>query len=285
MQTVQNMRLSNLAHIIGQPNSTGENALLRLIFGEGYRQEQNFEPITVTLLNILQPITVGREQTGLLVYTYYTNRGYGAMEFIRPPDIVDLTLSPDNIHLMVRRASDLQPVEIYNLQSGILEHTYFQTEPDLDGQHILSFDRNGMTIITDFERINVETGEKQLLDSGYTTTFQNYFFSADSRQIITLNGEDWRSWDVATGQNIQRETLKLSGEIVASSPDARRYLTRSSTQQGEVFEIVEVGIPEHRKIVIPPLDGRSIENHCPQCGLAKLFSGLCFYPNQWALSR
>lgn len=263
LQNVQKMRLSSLAHIIGQPNSTGENALLRLIFGEGYRQEQNYEPTTVTLLDILQPITVGREQMGLLVYTYYTNHGYGAMEFIRPVDIVDMVLSPDNIHLMVRRASNLQPIEIYNLQTGILEHSYFPTEPDHDGQHILSFDRNAATIITDFERINVQTGDTQLLESGYTTAFQNYYFTDNSSQIITLNGEDWRLWDIATGQNIQRETLNLFGTIVDSTPDARRYLTHINTEQGETYEIVEVGIPEHRKITIPPLDGRSIETIIP----------------------
>ncbi len=263
LQNVQKMRLSNLAHIIGKPNNTGESALLRLIFGEGYRQDQDFEPTTVTLLDILEPITVGREQMGVLVYTYYTRRGYGVMEFIRPVDIVDMTLSPDNIHLMVRRGSNLQPLEIYNLQTGILEHTYFPTEPDPDGRHVFSFDHSGTTIITDFERIGTQTGEKQVLDSGYTNGFQRTFFSDDSRSLITLNDNDWRLWDIATGQNIERERLNLRGDIVASSPDARRYLTRYTSQQGDVFEISRVGVAERRSITIPALEGRAIESIVP----------------------
>ncbi len=265
LQAVKAMRLSNIARIIGDPNSTGENPLLRLILGDEYRQYQSYEPITVTILDILDPVTVGYEQMGLLVYTFYTNRGYGAMEFIRPVDIVDMELSPDNAHLLVRSASNLQPLELYDLDTGLLEHTYFPAEPDFDGSHTLSFNATGTEIITDFERINVQTGESSVLETAYTSGFQNYAFSADSQNLITMNGSDWRLWDVTTGKPLDRQQLNLVGNVIASSPDARRYLTQYNNGQGETFEISEVGIPERRSITIPPFEGRSIETiiHSP----------------------
>src|SRR5262249_21197213 len=48
-----------------------------------------------------------------------------------------------------------------------------------------------------------------------------------------------------------------------SSLDARRYLTEFSTDQGEVYEIAEVGVSERRSITIPVLPGRSIESITP----------------------
>lgn len=265
LQALQGMRLSNVSRIIGMPNSTGENALLRLILGEQYRQYQGYEPITVTLLDILDPITLGREQMGLLVYTFYTNRGYGAMEFIRPVDIVDMELSPDNVHLLVRRASGLQPLELYNLDTGLLEHTYFPAEPDFDGSHTLSFNADGTEIITDFERINVGTAESKVLETAYTSGFQNYVFSNDSQNLITLNGNDWRMWDIATGKPLDRQNLNLVGNVIASSPDSRRYLTQYNNGQGDIFEIVEVGVTQRRTFTIPPFEGRSVETivHSP----------------------
>ena len=263
LATMQGFQLSKLARIIGQPDSVGGNPLLSLIFGEDYQDYQGYQPITVTLLDILEPVTVGREQMGLLVYTFYPDRGYGVMEFVRPVDIVDMALHPENNQLMVRRASGLQPIELYNLNSGLLEHTYFPAEPDVEGRQTFAFNRDGRTILTDFQRFDSATGSDVLLEPDYTGSFEQYFFSQDSRQIITLNGSDWRVWDIATGAVIQRETLNLRGSIVDSSPDARRYLTQFSTEAGEVFEIVEVGNDQRPSITIPTLPGRSFDAIVP----------------------
>ena len=262
-QALQGMSLSNISRMVGKPNDVGENPLLRLIFGEGYRQYQNYEPSTVTLLDILDPVTVGREQMGMLVYTFYTNQGYGVMEFIRPVDIVDMELSPDNSRLLVRRASGRQPLELYNLDTGLLENTYFPTEPDSDGSHTLSFNADGTQIITDFERINVASGESTVLETAYTSGFQNFLFSNDSQNLVTVNGSDWRLWDVNTGKPVDRQQLNLVGNVIASSPDARRYLTQYNNGQGDTFEIVEVGVADRRRITIPPFEGRSVETIVP----------------------
>ncbi|MBZ0281619.1 MAG: hypothetical protein K8L97_12840, partial [Anaerolineae bacterium] len=263
LEDLQGMQLSKLARIIGEPNSTGENPLLRLIFGADYRDYQGYQPMTVMLLDILEPITVGREQMGLLIYIFYPDRGYGVVEFIRPIDIVDMALHPEDNQLMVRRASGLQPIEIYNLDTGLLEDSYFPAEPDSQGQHILAFNQNGSVIISDFQRFDAQSGDGNVLDPDYTSGFEQYFFSDDSQQLITLRGSNWRAWDITTGQVAQTETLHLRGNIVDASPDARRYLTRFSTDSGEVFEIVEVGIDQRRSITIPNLPGWGVEAVVP----------------------
>lgn len=260
---MQGMQLSKLARIIGEPNSTGDNPLLRLILGDGYRSYQGYQPMTVMLLDILEPITVGQEQMGMLIYTFYPERGYGVVEFIRPVDIVDMTLHPEDNQLMVRRASGLQPIEVYNLDTGLLEKTYFPAEPDSQGQHTLAFNQNGSAIVSDFERFDTQSGDGIVLEPDYTSGFDRYFFSDDSQQLITLQGNRWRAWDIATGQVVQDETLNLRGDIVDSSPDARRYLTRFSTDVGEVFEIVEVGVNERRSITIPNVPGQGFDAIVP----------------------
>ncbi|MEO8606757.1 MAG: hypothetical protein ABI690_02665 [Chloroflexota bacterium] len=263
LATMQGFQLSKLARIIGEPDSVSENPLLRLIFGDDYQDYQGYEATTVTLLDILEPVTVGREQMGMLVYTFHPDEGYGVMEFIRPVDIVDMALDPEGNHLMVRRASGLQPIELYDLNTGLLEHTYFPAEPDAKGGQTFAFNQDGSAILSDFQRFDTATGSDVLLEPDYTRSFEQYFFSQDSRQIITLNGSDWRVWDIATGEVIQRETLNLRGNIVDSSPDARRYLTEYTTDAGEVFEIVEVGSDQRPNITIPTLPGRSFDAIVP----------------------
>jgi hypothetical protein len=260
---MQGFQLSNVSRIIGQPNDLGDNPLLRLIFGEAYRSYQRYEPTTVMLLDILEPVTVGREQMGLLVYTFYPERGYGVMEFIRPANIVNMVLHPDRNRLLIRRAAILQPLELYNLDTGLLEHSYFPAELDADGRHTLAFNGDGSVILSDFQRFDTRSGEDVLLEPDYTGAFEQYFFSNNSQQIITVNGTDWRAWDIPTGQVVQREELRLRGSVVDSSPDARRYLTRFSTNEGEVFEIVEVGLNHRPRLTIPNLPGRGIETIIP----------------------
>ncbi|MBZ0287717.1 MAG: hypothetical protein K8I30_08885, partial [Anaerolineae bacterium] len=263
LTNIQGVQLSKLARIIGEPDSLKENPLLRLIFGDDYQSYQGYQPITVMLLDILEPVTVGREQMGLLVYTFYPGRGSGVMEFVRPVDIVDMVLHPDDNRLMVRRASSSQPIELYDLTTGLLERSYFPGEPDFEGRHTFAFNGDGSIILSDFQRFNMASGEGVLLDPDFTSGFDQYFFSADSRQLITLRGSEWRVWDVATGQVVQQQELNLRGSIIDSSPDARRYLTQYSTDAGEVFEIVEVGSSQRQSVTIPNLSGHSIDTIVP----------------------
>ncbi len=263
IRDMNGLQFSKLARIIGEPNSQNENSFLRLLFGEDYRAQHNYQPLTVILLDILQPLTVTPDQMGLLVYTFNESSASGVIEFVRPQDVQQMVLHPDNKHLMVRRASGLQPIEVYNLETGGLEQTYFPSEPDSGGSHILAYNATGTEIITDFQRFDANTGEVILEDINYTSGFQQFYFTQDNRRIVTLNGDDWRVWDTETGEIIQRERVILQGNVLQQSPDADRYLTRYGTIDGEVMEIVKVGQNERQSITIPYLPGRSIESIIP----------------------
>jgi len=273
------LHLSKLARIIGETNSERENSFLRLLFGDNYREQQNYQPLTVILLDILQPLTVTNDQMGLLVYTFNEATATGVIEFVRPQDIQQMVLHPDNTHLMVRRASGLQPIEVYNLDSGILEQTYFPSEPDSGGSHILAYNATGSEIITDFQRFDANSGEVILQDINYTSGFQQFYFTQDNRRVVTLNGDDWRMWDINTGETIQRERVIVQGNVLAQSPDADRFLTRYTTPDGEVMEIVKVGQNERQSVTIPYLPGRSIESIIPSSDWQNYFVVYSANPN------
>lgn len=257
------LQFGKLARTIGEANSQRENSFLRLLFGEGYRAQHNYEPLTVILLDILQPLTVPADQMGLLVYTFNEATASGVIEFVRPQDVQQMVLHPDNKRLMVRRAAGLQPIEIYNLDTGGLEQTYFPSEQDSGGRHILAYNATGSEIITDFQRFDANTGKVILEDIHYTSGFERFYFTQDNRRIVTLNGDNWRVWDTETGEIIQRERVILQGSVLAQSADADRFLTRYSTSDGEVMEVVKVGQNERQNITIPSLPGRSIESIIP----------------------
>jgi hypothetical protein len=117
--------------------------------------------------------------------------------------------------------------------------------------------------VTDFQRFDTASGSNVLLDPDYTSGFEQYFFSEDSRQMITLRGNDWRVWDIATGEVIQREELNLRGSIVDSSADAADTSRALQPTPVKFFEIAEVGVNQRRSITIPALAGRSFERSRP----------------------
>ncbi len=263
LSQMEGLKFGKMATLIGEGNSTGENALLRLLFGGGYRQYRNYAPTSIMLIDMLQPLTVSPDQMGFLIYSFDESAGRGVLEFVRPQDTLQMVLHPDNTRLMVRRASGAQPIEVYNLKTGVLERSFYPAEPDFDGSHTLAYNADGSAIITDFQRFDAATGETLLLEQDYTTGFDQYFFTEDSRKIITFNGSDWRLWDIETGNIIRRETLNLRGFVLDYTPDPLRYLTQFNDGRGEVIEIVEAGMDERRQTLIPARADRSIENIIP----------------------
>ncbi|MBI5670504.1 MAG: WD40 repeat domain-containing protein [Chloroflexi bacterium] len=263
IEAMQGLGLSNLARILGAPVTQRENSLLRLLFGDDYIAYQGFPKLTVMLVDILEPLTVSADQMGLLVYTFNEERSSGMLEIVRPPDVQQMVLHPDRTRLLVRRASGLQPIEVYNLDTGVLEQSYFPAEPDSGGSHLLAYTLDGKTILTDFQQFDADSGESITLDPRYTSGFERFFFSADSQQLVTIRGAEWRLWDIETGDILQEATIRLNGSIMAQSPDAFRFLTRVSSNSGEVIEITDVAADERRRFTIPDLSGRSIENIIP----------------------
>jgi WD40 repeat protein len=260
---VENMLLSDQARIIGAPLSRENNSFLRLLFGGDYRSNWNYHPLTVMLIDILNPITVDQEQMGLLVYTFDDAAGYGMLEFLRPDDVHQMALHPDGAHLMVRRASGDQPIEVYNLDTGVLELTIHPLLPDPDGRRILAYNAAGDVIVSDFERFDAETGDVLYEDPHYFASPDSYTFLPDSRSIVTISGSNWWLWDIETGEVIRREKVNLRGSVIGTSPDAQRYLTRIDGGENTSVEIANVSTELRRSVAIENLPGRSIENIIP----------------------
>ncbi len=258
MPALQDLILSDQARIIGQPNSREVNSLLRLLLGDNYLASWNYHPITVYLLDILQPVTVSKDQMGVLVYILDEQTGRGSLDFVRPLDVLHMALHPEDTHFLARRASGSQPVEVYHLDSGVLETTITPALHDLENNHVLAYNATGSTILSDFQRFDARTGAVVYEDLSYNYGFDSYFFHADSQKMVTLAGEDWWLWDIASGEVIRREKVRLRGALLQTSPDAARFLTALDTPAGPAREIVEIGQDDRPMVVFENLPNASI---------------------------
>ncbi|MCX9079329.1 MAG: hypothetical protein OIN84_15295, partial [Candidatus Methanoperedens sp.] len=254
------LQLSDQAQILGTPRSRVENSLLRLLLGDTYRADWQYHPLTVMLLDFLDPITQGQDQMGLLLYIFDDEAGRGVIEFLRPPDVLNMALHPDGTKLLVRRASGAQPVEVYDLATGLLELTVYPTIPDPDGRQVLAYTGTGDVIVCDFQRFDALTGAVLAENPHYVYGFESYTFTQDSTRIVTLNGADWWLWDLSDGAVIRRATVNLRGDIVAASPDALRFLTWFGTDQGLVVEVNNIATGERRSSTLEALPQREIVN-------------------------
>jgi hypothetical protein len=247
---MRDLRLGETAKVLCQPNSLRENSLLRLLLGEGYPSYQNYLPLTYMLIDVLEPLSTGAARPALLIYVFNDTYGRGVFELFYPQDIQHLRLSPDGTQLMVRRASGLQPIELYDLATCTLERTIYPAEPDGSGIRPLEYSADGSQILSDFQRFDVQTGAMLTYEPEYTSGFEQYVFSADSRRLHTIRTGELLMWDIDTAQLLQRVPLTLSGEVIARSLDATRFLTQTIGSD-IVIESVDILGGERSQLVIP----------------------------------
>lgn len=260
----QNLLLSNDARMIGEPLATTPLPLLNLIFGAGYQRSWNNSPITVMLLDVIEPVTTQATGTAFLMYVYDETRSVGTIDLIRLADVSHIALHPDNNHLVVRRASGAQQIEIYNLNRGLLERTIYPLIPDNNGNRLFALNEDGSVILSDYERFDTLTGEVLRQDSNLLTGFDNYYFSQDGERLVTLRGTEWLVWDIANSEIIREERVRLSGEVVDVSSDGNRFLTRDSQSDSRVtMEIVDVGTEMRQSLTITGTSGDYINNITP----------------------
>jgi len=262
MRNLDALVLSDQSRLIGEPNSRGTNSFLRLLLGEDYRLAWNYHPLTVMLLDILNPVTAQAGQMGLLVYIRDEDTGYGTIEFVYPPDALQIALDPDNTHLAVRRSSGV--IEIYDLATGILELT-IPAAPDNDYlPHLLAYNSTGDALVANFQRFDPRTGALLFEDPNYTTPgFDYYFFTEDSQTLVTLSGSNWWQWDIQTGEVIRREKVNLQGTLLQTSPDAHRFLTQLDTASDPTMEVVDIGSEVRNTVTFQRLPNREIEQIIP----------------------
>jgi WD40 repeat protein len=244
------LRFADNARILCGARLTNETPLLRLIFGGDYLQYQNYAPLTVMLLDMLTPMTMESSRGALLLHTFNERSGRGAMELIRPLGILQMHLSPDRTRLLVAR--DRGALELYNLETCLLERTFYPAEPDFSGTRLLAFNGAGDTIVYDFQRFDANTGEVLAHRAAYTAGFSEFTFGADSRTLLTSRQDGrWTTWDIATGQQAGGFTLNIEGEILRFSPDYARYLTRNDGSGGTEVSIIDLRAETTRTLFVP----------------------------------
>lgn len=260
LESMRDLRLGASARLLCQPNSLRETPLLRLLYGEEYLRFQSYQPQTFMLIDVLEPLSTGATQPALLIYNFVEAQGRGTLELLYPQDTLQMRLSPDGTHLLLRRASGLQPIEVYNLETCGLEQTLYPAEPDETGSRLLDYRADGQVIVSDFQRFEARGGAQVAFEEQYTTGFEEYRFSDDGRHLHTLRAGELWVWELATGQLLQRAPIRLNGDVIARSPDATRYLTQSFDGNVAV-ESMDVLGGERRQLIIPTLG--SVERLIP----------------------
>lgn len=269
LNNITGIQHSRFTDIIGKPLDTQENSLLRLLLGNDYRVQFAYHPITVTLVDFLEPATaVAGEKIAVLLYIFDETRGTGRFELIPFYDANDLDISPDGNALLARRDSGANRIEIYDLDTGILLNSFLSALPDVARDGVLAFDNTGGVIISDFQRFDATSGEVLYEDLHYNDGFEQFYWNDDSETVITINGSRWWEWDIRTGEVLRRETLRLGNTPLRISPDGERFLIPVNLSEGEnlvsnTYEVLEIGMESRPRVIFDDLEGVIIEQVIP----------------------
>lgn len=216
--------LSDVAQMIGEGNTLRSNSLAQLLLGSRYHPNES--RTTVMLLDILDPVTISDDQFGFLVYIFNEENGTGTIDLVRPESIRNIALHPDGTHFAFRRTGIDSPIEVYDIRTGNLVNNFVTRYADNARNDTFAFNADGSALLVGWARYDTFTGEPITEPSRYHPGFSDFVFSNDDQSIITINGRELLEWDILTGEPIRREIIRLNGEVVDTSDDSTRYLTR-----------------------------------------------------------
>lgn len=246
--------LGDEARIIGEPSTREENALLRELLGADYRSYRNYHPLTVMLLDVLTPITQTAGEPGLLMYTYDEQTGTGILDFVRPPNARDFAVNPDGTRMAVRGLDDV--VTIYDMATGITERRLFPALPDINNDLLFAYNAFGDVLTSGWERFNPLTGEMLVRDLEVNPGYTAWYFTDDGEHLVTLNGDTWWLWDIASETVIRREQRVLEGTLLETSRDGMRFLSVIDSGDGvsRAYHVLDMGQDTRRSVTIsaPP---------------------------------
>lgn len=264
LDLIGGVELSEQARVIGGPSHTEDLALLEILLFADYHEAFDFNPLTVTLIDILQPPATVEDAIEILLFVYDEAEESGFFFISRPFNISQMVTTPDGQRLLVRRDTDEgERVETYDLATGAFVDDFIPSLRDLgfysraSKNRVLAYDTSGEVIISDFQRIDAATKNVLAEDLRYARRFDRFFFTDDSRRVVTLSGTEWRVWDVATGEVVRREVVERRGSIVATASDGFELLTLYSNG-AEVIDL-NGGSIERRSVDFAELRGRIID--------------------------
>jgi WD40 repeat protein len=249
---------SPLSRVIGERLTRENNSLLDFLLGVNYRSTFDYHPLTVTVIDILDPMTLRPDEWQILIHVFNEQTAEGQILALRP-DAIDLVLHPDGDRIAVRRTSGI--IEVYRLSTGALERTFTPLVTDLGLAHELDFDATGEILISDFARYDLQTGALISDLPEYVTQFDAYYFSLDSQFLFTHRGDERWTWDLNTNRVIARETINIRGSVISASPDNGRYLV--NLDDGIGIEIYTIGTGDRQTLIFDPIPGRPITDMIP----------------------
>lgn len=274
LETLGGLELGSQAQVIGDARSRSANPLLQALLGDDYRRPERYgqQRLTVTLIDLLTPPINDTAAVNALLFVYNEDTQIGQLILAAPWQVQQMTLSPDGQTLLMRRSGDRdENIEAYDIASGDREFAFI---PSLRGtssyrraqrNRVLAYTNDGSQFLSDFQRYDAESSDVVAEDLRYSRRFDRFYFSEDSTRVVTMSGTEWRIWNLTTGEVERREVVNLRGEILRTSQDGYRFLTRFyDSQRGEEgVEILDMNTGERRSIVFRPLIARYIDQVVP----------------------
>jgi len=246
----------NQARVIGAANSHTVNPLIRTIFNYDYRSDWNYHPLTISLLDVLSPVTESADTTMLLLGIADDEAGTTTVEMLTPANGEQIAIDEAWTRLALRELSG-GAVTVYDLNTGVplLRFTPEIALGDRGGETPFSFTANGEALIAGYARYDSRTGAALIDDREQINGFERYHFSADSTQVVTFAGDTWRVWDVATGALLRTETLVYGAATVrAVANDGRRVLLDAFIDGRQALTVYDIGADSRTSVAFdaPP---------------------------------
>jgi hypothetical protein len=271
LATVGGIELGQAGRVIGDANSEQSYPLAEVLLGGDYRYFWDFHPLTVTLIDLLTVPATGDDRLQSLLFVYDEELKKGQFVFTSPYNTQQMVLHPDGVHLLIRRTTNSgEQVEIYNIATGGYEGAIIPALRDLGGYYsrtrknrVLAYDKTASVIVSDFQRFDAASFAVLAEDLRYSRYFDQFFFTSDNQDIVTLSNNEWRLWDLKTSEVTDRKALPLRGSVIATSPDGFRFLTQFDVNGTPGVQILDVTSGQTRTLMFQNLLGRYIEQIIP----------------------
>lgn len=237
-QTVNAFHQSPATQPLGPLGDITLNPLRARLLGEDYRTGFNFAPVTMYLIDVLQPITPTAAVPGLLVYTRNDVTGEGWIEFLNVPNSRAVRLHPNGRQLLIQNAEGNQQITVYDIATGTVQQIYYPTQMDAD---VVDYNASGSALVVGLERYDTATQTSTFFDAQHFVNTSQIFFTQDGKSLITLDSGTYQQWDVETGTLMRQEYFYARGEIVRTAPDGTRMLTRLDLPTGQtLYEVIDI---------------------------------------------
>jgi len=263
---IDGIQLSDYTRQIGEAHNTQELSLLRFLLGNDYRAQFGYHPITVRVIDYLEPATPSTgDRVAVLLYILDETRGVGRFDLVDFYAATGFSLSEDGNTIAMRRDSSDSRIDVFDVNSGNLIQTLIPTLPEVAREGVFGFNNTGDILISDFQRFDVSTGEIVFDNLHYNNGYDRFFWDDASDKLVTVSGSRWWVWDMYTGEVVRQESLTLGETIIGTAFNGERYLISLIDSQneagiGSTYEMVEVGMDDRIRVSFADLPQVTIEN-------------------------